>query len=152
MQNSVKQFFVEIHASHFRQRGYKKIRHTFHRELDGYIERVQFQGSSWNDANSPWLFYINFGVEFSGLPARSPCRDFPATHCWTRIEALVPRMPPEYRLPEGDVAKFAAKIARCVEKASLLVADRLPGIRANYERSRSPQLSCQFSIEKATGG
>jgi hypothetical protein len=111
--------------------------------MEGYIERVQFQGSSWNDANHPWRFYINFGVEFSDLPARSPCHDFPATHCWTRIEYLVAHAPKQFDLPEGDVSKFTTEIADYLEYASRHIVDCLSKIRSNYESRRSPRLEAQ---------
>src|SRR5438046_2062639 len=104
MRDSVTQFFSRLHREHLKARGYKKVRYTFSRDMGGYTERIQFQGISWNDANSPWRFYITFGVEFPDLPSRSPCRDFPATHCWARIERVVPGAPNQYDLPETGTA------------------------------------------------
>jgi hypothetical protein len=41
------------------------------RLMKGFTERVQFQGSAWNGGDSAWRFYVNFGVQFHGLPPRS---------------------------------------------------------------------------------
>lgn len=141
MRDSVTQFFSSLHREHLKAQGYKKVRHTFSRALDGFVERIQFQGSDWNDADSPWRFYINFGVEFSDLPPRTPCRDFPATHCWTRIEHIVPDAPKQYDLPDASTAAFAGELAGYLDCASRQVARQIRQIRSSYEQRRSPRLT-----------
>jgi len=98
MRDKVEQFFSRLDTVHLKPMGYKKQRHTFARDLDGFTERVQFQGSAWNDQEATWRFYVNFGIQFHGLPPRSPDRDLPGPHCWTRIDALVPDAPKDFEL------------------------------------------------------
>ena|SRR5207245_1692844 len=141
MRESVKDFFAALHRVYLKPRAYRKVRHTFSREMDAYTERVQFQGSSWNDSTSPWRFYINFGVEFHNLPPRFPCRDFPNTHCWTRIEGIVPSAPAQYDLPGRRFEDFSAEIAGYLETASQRVSRRIGRIRAAYEQKKWPLLT-----------
>ncbi len=141
MRDSVTQFFSSLQWEHLKARGYKKVRHTFSRDMDGYTERIKFQGSSWNDSHSPWRFYINFGVEFPDLPPRTSCRDFPAAHCWTRIERIVPDAPKQYDLPDTDTAEFVTALAGYLDCASRQVARQIRRIRRSYEQRHSPWLS-----------
>jgi len=117
------------------------VRHTFSRDMDGYTERIQFQGSSGNDSDGPWRFYINLGVEFTDLPPRTPCRDFPATHCWTRIEHIVPDAPKQYDLPDTSTAEFASELAGYLDCASRQSARQIRQIRSSYEQRPSPRLT-----------
>lgn len=141
MRDSVSQFFSRLHRDYLKPRGYKKVRHNFSREADGYTERVQFQGSAWNDSSRPWTFYINFGIEFASLAPRTPCRDFPSTHCWTRIEYLVADAPDRYDIPDADTTGFAAEIAGYVARASEQVRVQISQIRRVYEQTHSPRLT-----------
>jgi hypothetical protein len=141
MSDPVTEFFSRLHQQHLKERGYKKTRHTFSREMDGYIERIQFQGSAWNDSATQWTFYINYGVEFCDLPARTPCRDFPGTHCWIRLEDIVSGLPKQHQLPKSNAEKFAAKLASCLDRASEVVSQSIDRIRSNYEQCGSPQLA-----------
>ena len=136
MNASVREFFSSLHREHLKRRGYTKTRHTFSRDMGSYTERIQIQGSAWNDSKSPWRFYINFGVEFHDLPPRTPCRDFPATHCWTRIDSLTPSAAAEYDLPQMVKPDFATKIADSLHQSSEHVARTIRQIRSAYE-SRS---------------
>ena len=138
MNEAVKDFFSSLHREHLKPRGYTKTRHTFSRDMGNYTERIQFQGSAWNDSNSPWRFYINFGVEFHDLPPRTPCRDFPATHCWTRIPAVTPSGAAEYDLPQSVPPDFAAQIAASLQHGSEHVARTLQQIRSAYESKSWP--------------
>ena len=141
MRESVKAFFTGLHREHMKPRGYTKQRHTFSRDVAGYTERVQFQGSDWNNAESPWRFYINFGVQFADIVRRTPDRDFPQTHCWTRIEHIVPDAPKQYDIPDSEVAAFTAQIAAYVAAASDTTARHIDGVREDYERTRIPRLT-----------
>lgn len=140
MRDAVTQFFTKLHREHLKPHGYKKIRHTFSREMEGYVERIQFQGSTWNDAESPWRFFINFGVEFANLSPRNPCRDFPGTHCWTRIEHIVTAAPKHHDLPDAGTEELATELAGYLDSASRQVARQIRQIRSSYEQSRSPRL------------
>jgi len=143
MRESVTRFFSSLHQNHFKIRGYKKVRHTFSREMGDYVERIQFQGSKWNNSDDSWRFYINFGVEFSDLPPRIPCHDFPSTHCWTRIEQLVPDAPKQYDLPELDTAEFARELSAYFESASRQVAQQIRWIHSSYQQQHSPRLTLE---------
>lgn len=141
MRESAKEFFSRLHQTHLKPHGYKKVRQTFSRSNGGYTERVQFQGSAFNDSSRPCRFYINIGVEFHGIRARVPCRDFPETHCWTRIEAIAKGAPNHYDLPDGSSEKFAAFIAKLVFSASESVAQRIQVIREVYSETKSSRLA-----------
>ena len=140
MRGLAKDFFSRLHAAHLRRSGYTKERHTFTRELDGFTERIQFQGSSWNSGDSSFRFYVNFGVQFHDLPARLPDRDFRRTHCWARLESIVPEAPAQFDL-SGDDDQLAASIAAYVDRASRRVAEDISSLRKRYEETRSPRLS-----------
>ena len=91
MQARVKDFFSEFHRQKLKPIGFKKINHTFSRDKGSYIERFNFQGSSWNssDTTEPWFFYINVGVQFKELALPTPNFAFPKTHYHWRIEDLI---------------------------------------------------------------
>jgi hypothetical protein len=138
MNKSVNEFFSSLHRENLKPRGYTKIRHTFSRSMGSYTERIQFQGSAWNDSNSPWRFYINFGVEFYDLSPRDPCRDFSATHCWTRLDTLLPSAAKEYDLPDPVPPAFATEIAGLLQQGSDRVASTIQQVRLAYESKSWP--------------
>jgi hypothetical protein len=140
MQAVVQQFFSRLHTSYLKAKGYKKQRHTFRRDLKGFTEHVQFQGSAWNGGDSRWRFYVNFGVQFHGLPPRDPDRDLPGTHCWTRIESIVPEAPSELTLV-GEDDHLASELALHLERASDRVAQEISLLRKRYEKTSAPRLS-----------
>jgi len=142
MQDKVEGFFSRLHAIYLKPSGYKKSRHTFVRERDGFTERIQFQGSSWNSRDSAWRFYVNFGIQFHGLPSRTPDRDLPGTHCWTRIDGLVDGAPKEFDVT-GDDDKLARDIAFLLEQASDRVTAEISKLRGRYENAPTPRLSVQ---------
>src|SRR5688572_23714719 len=110
-------FLSALHRVHLRPGGYRKSGHTFSRDRGDFTERIQIQGSSWNDSSGPWRFYLNFGVTFHGAPRRLPDRDFPQTHCWARISRIVPDAPPFHELCDDAVAR-AVEVADIVRRAS----------------------------------
>lgn len=140
MREDVENFFSRLQTVRFKPLGYKKQRHTFSRDGSGFTERVQFQGSAWNDRNRPWRFYVNFGIQFHGLAPRNPDRDLPGTHCWARIDHLVPGAPKEFDVIAA-VDSLAAQIAALVEQASRRVVEQLDALRECYEAKRTPRLS-----------
>jgi len=141
MRESAKEFFSRLHQDHLKPRGYKKVRQTFSRSIGDYTERIQFQGSAFNDASRPCRFYINFGVEFHDLRPRIPCRDFPETHCWTRAEAIVRGASSQYDLPEENVVGFAEQISHQLSSASELVAHRIRDVRQTYATTKASRLT-----------
>ena len=138
MRSPVTEFLSVLQHEHLAARGFKRARHTFSRPRDGYVERIQFQGRAWNNANGSWHFYVNFGVEFADLPSRGSARDFPATHCWARIEDIVPDAPQRYDARRKSAGKCAAEIAGYVDRASRAVARRIRHIRCDYETTKLP--------------
>jgi len=141
MPKAIENFLSQLHREHLKPRGYKKSRHTFSRDCGAFTERFQVQGSAWNDASGPWRFYINVGVEFHDVPPREPARDFPGTHCWTRIENLVPGAPAEFDLPVDDQEAFGAAVAGCVKAASERIGSGIGGARSAYDANPTPRLS-----------
>src|SRR4051794_30886939 len=121
MDDRVQEFLSAIHGAHLKSLVYKKQRHTFTRDLEGFTERVKFQGSAWNSRGSSWRFYVSYGVQFRGLPPRSPDRDFPGTHCWARIESIVPEALRDFALVGND-DRLAEELAVYIERASRCVA------------------------------
>ena len=119
-------------------RGYKKVRHTFSRDVGTHTERIQFQGSAFNHSSRPWRFYINFGVEFHDLPAIER-RDFPGTHWVTRIETIVLDLPNHFDLFEQGADDFADKIATYLEIGSRNVKQHIQQIRSAHDSKRWPQ-------------
>jgi hypothetical protein len=143
MQPIVREFFARLHNSHLKARGYRKQRNTFSRERAGFTERVQFQGSSWNSrGDESWLFHVNFGVQFHGLPPRSQDRDLPGTHCWARIESIIPGVPSQFHIV-GDDRQLAGELASHLELASERVAKHVDLLRKRYEESGTPRLSLE---------
>ncbi len=140
MRDSAKEFFSHLHKTHLKPHGYTKLRHIFSRDMGSYTERVQFQGSNWSDPNCPLRFYINFGVEFHDLPPRSPCKDLPGTHCWTRIRHIAQNAPSHFDLPDNETSAFAAEIAAYLDYSSQQVAVKIPQIRKIYDEKKSPHL------------
>ncbi len=139
MAELVEQFLSRLHATHLKAAGYKKKGHTFSRKRADFTERIQLQGSAWNDGRGPWRFYVNVGILFDGMPPRHPDRDFPGTHCWTRIENLVRGAPPELELSDNqeDVAR---RLAALIEDASTRLGREIDGLRRRYEAQGSPRL------------
>ena len=135
----VEQFLSWFHATRLKPAGYKKKGHAFSRKRADFSERIQLQGSAWNDGKGPWRFYVNFGILFDGVPPRRPDRDFPGTHCWTRIENLVRGAPSELELSDNqeDVAR---RLAKMIEDASTRVGREVDGLRRRYKEQGSPRL------------
>jgi hypothetical protein len=140
MQNEVEAFFSDLQRDHLKAMGFKKVRHTFSRARPGFTERIQFQGSSWNDPERPWTFYLNYGIQFHGVPPRTSDRDLPGTHCLTRIGWLVPGAPKDFAL-SGDRDELKRRLASLVDQASARVAGQLQELRERYVATPTPRLS-----------
>jgi hypothetical protein len=135
----VNQFFSDLQKQYLKKLGYKKERHTFYREYPEYIERIQFQGSPWNSADTPWRFYINVGVQFRDLPRRQPDRDFPNTHAHSRIEKVVPDSDPYFDLCKDGSLDMLVKIAGLVSLASGALSAEAPSA---YQKCKAGKLVC----------
>lgn len=82
-------FARQLHIEHLKDLGFKKIRKNFSRDRGLYVEHFQIQGSAWNDASSPWVFYLNCGITFSGLPL--PTHAYMGTHASCRASLFTRR-------------------------------------------------------------
>jgi len=123
---AAEQFLSDLHRLYLKPRGYRKVRHSFSRAMDGYAEQFEFQGSSFNDASRPWRFYINVRVEFPDVPHRPP----------VRIESVVSGAPKEFDLPAPHADTFVSEIAGLLASASDQVASQLPEIRQAFIEQR----------------
>lgn len=133
---SVNAFLRVLHQKYLKPLGYTKTRHTFTRVFDEYTERIQIQGSAWNEAKGPWTFYVNFGIAFHDLPPRTPCRDFPGTHIWWRVQDLVPRCPAQYKFSHRNSGALAEPLAKTIARASVKVESQIRRHLASYEKER----------------
>ncbi|MGB4812658.1 MAG: DUF4304 domain-containing protein [Methylophilaceae bacterium] len=128
----VEPFFSDLHKAHLKSLGYKKIRHTFSRELPDYIERVQLQGSAWNSSGKSWLFYINIGIQFSDLPRSELDRDFPNTHAHGRIGSIVKSETSFFELTEKNSNEMLIIIAGLLVEASAALKNMALDQRLKY--------------------
>ncbi|MCW9058477.1 MAG: DUF4304 domain-containing protein [Gammaproteobacteria bacterium] len=122
----VSKFFTELHKTAMKPMGFRKERHRFSRPQDGYVEIVDFQGSSWNQAEGPWLFYINIAVGFEGIEAKGQKLWFNVAHAMGRIEGLVPGSNTQYSLSESSFSELLKRIPILVETASKALPSFLP--------------------------
>jgi len=133
MQKWVSDFFSELHRNHLKQLGFKKVRHTFSRDAGDYWERINFQGSAWNNSNEPWDFYINVGIEFKDLPERVYWSLLPHTHWSRRIRDIVENAQGSYEIaPNKNELELAEQIAAHIQKASEIIASDIANIRSSY--------------------
>jgi hypothetical protein len=133
MQKWVSSFFSELHRNHLKQLGFKKVRHTFSRDAGDYWERINFQGSAWNNSNEPWDFYINVGVEFKDLPERKYWALLPHTHWSRRIGEIVKDAPGGYEIaPNKNEVELATQIVIHIQKASATISLNIADIRSSY--------------------
>jgi hypothetical protein len=123
----------ELHRESLKPAGFGKEGSTFSRDRGEYVERFNFQGSSWSSA-AETLFYLNVGVEFAefGL-AEQGWVYFKRTHWGCRVDELVPAAPDDWRCnATTDRAALRAQLAELVVRASGQIAARLPELRAAY--------------------
>lgn len=135
----VKEFFSLLHNTYLKPAGYSKERFTFARDAGAYIERVQFQGSSWNSAGESWRFYINVGLQFKGIPPRYPDRDFPRTHLWERIGNIVDA-PSQFDLSVESTTILASEINASIVLASAVISRLAVAVNVKYARGENVRL------------
>ena len=83
-----------------------------------YAIAFRFQGSRWNDSSTPWVFYLNAGIRFQGIPRREPDKDFPTIHSWIRVgSTLSSSAEPEYHLTADAIDELLRLIERVVEES-----------------------------------
>lgn len=147
------QFFSMLHSGYLKPRGFKKVRHTFSRELGGFGEHYQLQGSSWNDEATDWRFYINCGISFRGIPRREPDRDFPHVHAWARAPHLVPFALPHYDVSAANSTSLVADVVAVIDECGRYFERRHAYLAAAYDRRdfkwpflRDPELEASHSL------
>ena len=125
-------FLSEFHKTQLKPAGFKKIRHTFSRDMGLYWERFNFQGSDSNGING-WRFYLNVGVEFKEIPPEKYWSGFPNTHWSTRSEFLVQNSPKEWMYGiYTDKENLSKKLSEVIHVASKVMANNLNKIRREY--------------------
>ena len=134
MNQWLKQFLIDFHQAYLKKLGFKKVRHTFSRDMGDYWERFNFQGSAWNGAGDEnWTFYLNVGVEFKELKPRRNWSYFPQTHWADRIQTIVSGAPGawDYNL-NTDRETLMRELASYIFRASEKMAAEKPGLRRHY--------------------
>lgn len=135
----VKEFFSSLHNTYLKPAGYSKERFTFSRDAGAYIERVQFQGSTWNAAGESWRFYINVGLQFKDIPPRSPDRDFPRTHVWERIGNIVDA-PSQFDISVESATILASEVNAFIVSASAVISRLAVEVNVKYARGENVRL------------
>ena len=114
MQEIVKKFISELHKTKLKPAGFKKKRHHFWREKGDYIEFFEIQGSAHNSSDSPWLFYINFNVDFLDIAKSSSIRH----HAGGRIGNPDQGNSGNYWLSEETYDDLMDSISKLIERTS----------------------------------
>ena len=115
---------------------------TVSRDCGSYWERINFQGSAWNDANSG-RFYINVGIEFKDLAPRKLWSLMPHTHWADRLERIVKEAPSQWGYDsQTDRAGMKTQMGRHLAAVGPLLQARAAEIREEYltqqEKRRKP--------------
>ena len=128
------QFLSGFHQAYLKKLGFRKVRHTFSRDMGSYWERFNFQGSAWNGAGKDyWTFYLNVGVEFKDLEPERNWSYFPHTHWADRIQTVVSDAPGgwDYNL-DTDREALMQELASYILQASEKMAAESSGLRSHY--------------------
>lgn len=129
----VTEFFAKLHAAVFKPRGFKKTRRTFTKTENAYAWALQFQGSNWNDAGRPWLFYLNAGIQFDGTPRRVPDKDFPMMHASMRLnKQLSSQAEASYEATSVEAELLVAKLQSVVEDLTTYFSTSHERLRERY--------------------
>lgn len=125
-----------LYREYLKPLGYRKIRRTFSREHEKYIERYQLQGSAWNNAALPWTFYLNCGISFIGLPRRVPDKGFPHTHASMRASYFTDLAPPQLNVTAENMALTVKNVHESIDEVSQFFMRRCECLRESYEYGR----------------
>lgn len=118
MQDWAKQFISRLHRDSLRPLGFRKQRHTFSRERESHTERVQIQGSSWNDPDGlRWTFYLNAGLYFPELPEPIGNRGFVHTHVYARLRQFDARCKDAFELTEANESETQQAVTSSIVTA-----------------------------------
>ena len=126
-------FCSQLQNERLKTRGFKRLRRTFSREHEGWNERYQVQGSQSNSVDSPWTFYLNCGIEFRGIPRRTPDAGFPRVHASSRCGVFVPSSRPQYELTAESRQELVDEIETVILMCSDYFAARHSILRGLYE-------------------
>jgi hypothetical protein len=119
-----KQFVSDLHRSTLKPRGFTKKNHTFTRQRDGYLERLQVQGSSWNSStDQTWTFYLNAGVQFADLPEPTSNRGFPGTHIYGRLSSFASECADTFDLTVDNADRVRTEVVESIERVLNAIAD-----------------------------
>jgi len=137
----VKDFFSRLHAEVLKPQGFTKNRWTFTKKYEGYSLAFQFQGSNWNSADEPWRFYINTGIQFADLPRRTPDKDFPRIHSWTRVgNSLSASAEQQYDVIPKQIDKLIRNIETIVTDCLKYFTDHHEILKNAYTQRLVPYL------------
>jgi len=131
----VEKILSDIQREFLKPKGFKKVRHTYSRAMDGYVEKYQIQGSAWNTKDEPWRFYINCGIFFSDIPRRTPDLDFPETHAHSRASRFVKNAPPHHDLDNSNIEEIKKEVCSIIEQASDYFKRRWKVVKDSYVRN-----------------
>jgi hypothetical protein len=137
----IARYVDSLQAAVFKQRGYRKLRHTFRKEDTHYTLAFQLQGSDWNSSDSPWRFYLNVGIHFPGFLRRMPDRDFPTIHAWSRVgTSLSSWSEPYYEISTEDQDLQFSHISAVVHDCEGYFVQRHAMLRERYVAKSIPYL------------
>ncbi len=128
------QFVSELHQLHLKPLGFRKVRKNFTRSHADYSEHYQIQGSAWNDASSPWVFYLNCGISFSGLPI-SPAGHV-GTHGSTRSPVFTSLANAQDEVTVDTIGQVAEHITAVIREVAAYFARRHAFLRECYLHRR----------------
>ena len=123
-------FARHLHIEHLKALGFRKLRKNFSRDRGDYIEHFQIQGSAWNDASSPWVFYLNCGITFSGLPI--PDHGHVGTHASCRANVFTRRARAQDEVTVDTMAEVARHVHLVICDVSAYFGQRHTALRESY--------------------
>jgi hypothetical protein len=86
--------------------------------------------------DAPWVFYLNCGIAFAGVPRRDPDIGFPRAHAYSRCGVFVPDSKPQYELIPGCEAGVIDEITRVIGACSDYFSARHLALRELYQTKR----------------
>ena len=128
------QFLTDFHQAYLKKLGFRKVRHTFSRDMGSHWERFNFQGSASNGAGAQyWKFYLNVGVEFKDLELERNWSGFTHTHWADRMETVVSGAPPSWNYNlDTDREALMQELASYILRAGEKIAAESSGLRSHY--------------------
>jgi len=134
MQTLLKDFISSLHSDYFKKSGFKKKGAHFSRKIDGVIQEVHFQSSSWNSSGAPIVFYINLKVSFENISSK----DGSPIYGIGRIGCIVSNTPDQFELREQTDQYFRHELIFYIVQA-------LKALPTHYEDIRKRALKGLFT-------